>query len=211
MEEAKAMHANAVRMLARAINVDVLTTFADSELLDLEERRTNASADNERWERSTFSELGISQQLFATEGNIALEKSILNDESIAMQLLYQYQDWLNTVLHNKFIQNNPDYTFDVWFPRLTQHNRADMARLYKEQAALGYSKVLPALALGQSQSNFLSSILFENEFLDLGAVMVPVKMASTQSGKAGGDAAGRPPKADDQKSDKTLANEASGG
>jgi hypothetical protein len=211
MEEAKAMHANAVRMLARAINVDVLTTFADSELLDLEERRTNASTDNERWERSTFSELGISQQLFATEGNIALEKSILNDESIAMQLLYQYQDWLNYILHNKFIQNSSEYVFDIWFPRLTQHNRADMARLYKEQAALGYSKVLPALALGQSQSNFLSSILFENEFLDLASVMVPVKMASTQSGKASGDGAGRPAKADDQKSDKTLANEASGG
>ncbi len=210
MEEAKAMHANAVRMLARAINVDVLTTFADSELLDLEERRTNASVDNERWERSTFSELGISQQLFATEGNIALEKSILNDESIAMQLILQYQDWLNYVLHNKFIQNNTEYTFDIWFPRLTQHNRADMARLYKEQAALGYSKILPALALGQSQSNLISTLLFENEFLNLGSIMEPVKMASTQSGKASSDA-GRPQKSDDQKSDKTLANEASGG
>lgn len=211
MEEAKAMHANAVRMLARAINVDVLTTFADSELLDLEERKSNASEDNERWERATFSELGLSQQLFATEGNIALEKSILNDESISMQLLLQYQDWLNFILHNKFIQTNSEYTFDIWFPRLTQHNRADMARLYREQAALGYSKVLPALALGQSQSNFLSTILFENEFLDLASVMVPVKMASTQSGKASGDGAGRPPKPDDQKSDKTLANEESGG
>lgn len=210
MEEAKAMHANAVRMLARAINVDVLTTFADSELLDLEERRTNASTDNERWERSTFSELGLSQQLFATEGNIALEKSILNDESIAMQLVLQYQDWLNYVLHNKFIQNNPDYTFDIWFPRLTQHNRADMARLYREQASMGYSKLLPALALGQSQSNFISTLLFENEFLKLGSVMEPVKMASTQSGKAS-SGAGRPEKSDDQKSDKTLANEASGG
>lgn len=211
MEEAKAMHANAVRMLARAINVDVLTTFADSELLDLEERRVNASKDNENWERSTFSELGLSQQLFATEGNLALEKSIANDESIAMQLLYQYQDWLNFILHNKFIHNNSEYTFDIWFPRLTQHNRAEMARMYKEQAALGYSKVLPALALGQSQSNFLASLLFENEFLDLSSVMIPVKMASTQSGKATGDGAGRPPKPDDQKSDKTLANEASGG
>ena len=210
MEEAKAMHANAVRMLARAINVDVLTTFADSELLDLEERRTNASRDNEDWAKSTFGEMGISQQLFATEGNIALEKSILNDESISMQLLLQYQDWLNYILHNKFIQNNPEYTFDIWFPRLTQHNRADMARLYKEQAALGYSKVLPAVALGQSQSNFLATILFENEFLGLTDIMEPVKMASTQSGKAK-DGAGRPPKPDDQKSDKTLANEASGG
>jgi hypothetical protein len=85
-----------------------------------------------------------------------------------------------------------------------------MARLYKEQAALGYSKILPALALGQSQSNLISTLLFENEFLNLGSIMEPVKMASTQSGKASSDA-GRPQKSDDQKSDKTLANEASGG
>lgn len=208
MEEAKAMHANAVRMLARAVNVDVLTTFADSELLDLEERKTNATKENENWEKATFSELGISQQLFATDGNLALEKSIANDESLAMQLVYQYQDLLNYILHNKFIQNNPDYTFDIWFPRLTQNNRSEMSRMYKEQAALGYSKILPAIALGQSQSNFLSTILFENEFLNLGSIMEPVKMASTQSGKSD---PGRPEKTDEQKSDKTLANEASGG
>lgn len=208
MEEAKAMHANAVRMLARSINVDVLTTFADSELLDLEERRTDQARDNDNWERATFSEMGISQQLFATEGNIALEKSIANDESLAMQLVYQYQDWLNHVLHNRFIQSNPDYTFDIWFPRITQSNRAEMSRLYKEQAALGYSKILPAVALGQSQSNLISTLVFENEFLNLGDIMEPVKMSSTQSGKSN---PGRPEKTAEQKSDKTLANEASGG
>ncbi len=208
MEEAKAMHVNAVRMMSRAVNVDVLTTFADSELLDLEEKRAGQTIEIENWEKSTFNDMGISQQLFATDGNLALEKSIANDESIILHLVSQYQDWINVQTRNRFSQNSYYYTFDVWFPRLTQHNRADMARLYKEQAALGYSKTLPALALGQSQSNFLSTLLFEDEYLNLGSIMEPVKMSSTQSGKS---EAGRPEKAQDQKSDKTLANEAAGG
>lgn len=208
MEEAKAMHANAVRMLARAINIDVLTTFADADLLDLEEKRGTATIEVENWEKSTFNELGISQQLFATDGNLALEKSIANDESIIMQLVFQYQDWLNGLVKMKFSEKARDYCFDVFLPRLTQHNRVDMAKNYKDQAAVGYSKILPAIALGQSQSNFLSTLVFEKDFLGLHDYMEPVKMASTQSGK---DGAGRPEKAQDQKSDKTLANEASGG
>jgi hypothetical protein len=207
MEEAKAMHANAVRMLARAINIDVLTTFADAEMIDLEERRTAAATEAEKWERSTYNDLGISQQLFATEGNLALEKSVANDESLILQLVNQYSDWLNFIIQLRYATVNKNYFFKLWFPRLTQHNRAEMSKLYKEQAALGYSKTLPALALGQSQSNFLAASLFESEVLDLGEFMDPVKMASTQSGKQ----AGRPEKSDDQKSDKTLANEASGG
>lgn len=208
MEEAKAMHVNAVRMMSRAVNVDVLTTFAESELLDLEEKRAGQTIEIENWERSTFNDLGISQQLFATDGNLALEKSIANDESIILQLVGQYQDWITVQTRNRFSQNSMHYIFDVWFPRLTQHNRADMARLYKEQALLGYSKQLPALALGQSQSNFLSTLYFEDQYLDLSSIMDPVKMSSTQSNKAD---AGRPEKSQDQKSDKTLANEAAGG
>lgn len=211
MEEAKAMHANAVRMMARAVNVDVLTTFAEADLLDLEEKRGTATIEVENWEKATFNEMGLSQQLFATDGNLALEKSIANDESVVMQLVYQYQDWLNGLIKTKFSEKAKDYCFDIFFPRLTQHNRVDMAKNYKDQAAVGYSKILPAIALGQSQSNFLSTIVFEKDYLGLHDYMEPVKMASTQSGKSSGNGAGRPEKAQDEKSDKTLANEAAGG
>ncbi len=208
MEEAKAMHANAVRMLARAVNVDVLTTFADSDLLDLEEKRGSATIEVENWERATFSELGISAQLFATDGNLALEKSIANDESIMMQLVKSYQDWLNFILKLKFQSSIENYVFNIFFPRITQHNRNEISKLYKEQASMGYSKLLPAIALGQSQLNLISTLVFEKDYLNISDYMEPLKMSSTQSGK---DGAGRPEKAPDQKSDKTLANEAAGG
>lgn len=207
MEEAKAMHSNAVRMLARAMNVDVLTTFADSNLLDMQTKTTAADKDKQ-WERLIFQDLGVSSQLFATDGNLSLEKSIANDESIIFYLIDQIQDWLTYQLELKFANRKFDYDFKVWFPRITQHNRMELSKTYKEQAAMGYSKQLPALALGQSQTNILATLLFENDILDLGSKFEPLKMSSTMSNKPGG-AAGRPEKPDDQKSDKTLANEAS--
>lgn len=210
MEEAKAMHSNAVRMLARAMNVDVLTTFADSNLLDMQTKTTTAEKDKE-WERLIFQDLGVSSQLFATDGNLSLEKSIANDESIIAYLLDQIQDWLTYQLELKFANKKFDYEFKTWFPRITQHNRFEMSKLYKEQAMLGYSKQLPALALGQSQTNILATLSFENDVLDLSSSLEPLKMSSTMSSKPGGGEAGRPEKPDDQKSDKTLANEASGG
>ena len=208
MQEAAAMHSNAVRMLARAMNIDVLTTFADSQLLDLETKSYGGQQTTESWERSIYNDLGLSQQLFNTDGNLALDKSIRNDESIMVYLLNQIEDWLNFQLSLKFSDKKYDYVFKIWFPRLTQHNREEMAKLYKDQAAMGFSKQLPALALGQSQANLLSTILFENDILNLDDIMKPLKMASTMSNKSG---SGRPEKSDDQKSEKTLANEASEG
>jgi hypothetical protein len=94
-----------------------------------------------------------------------------------------------------------------------------MAKLYKEQTQLGYSKMLPQIALGQSQSSILANAFFENEVLDLVNVFIPPLMSSTMNGdflssrKSGNvqesDKTGRPEKADDEKSTKTIQNKES--
>ena len=97
--------------------------------------------------------------------------------------------------------------------------------MYKEQTQLGYSKMLPQIALGQSQSFIINSCKFENEVLKLHEIMIPPLMSSTMSsedilGRMGNSntsktqktiegketEAGRPEKNDAEKSDKTLAN-----
>ena len=92
---------------------------------------------------------------------------------------------------------------------------------------VGQSKILPQLALGQSQSSILATGYFENEVLKLVDLFVPPMMSSTMSGKAGGGSqngnkssakapiaaeekkAGRKEKEDDQKSEKTIQNKES--
>ena len=90
VDEAKDIHNNAVEMLSRAIGVDVLTTFADIESVDMSDKNTATSVDDlEKVERTVFNSLGISRNLFNTDGNMALDKSISNDESTMRNFLLQ--------------------------------------------------------------------------------------------------------------------------
>ena len=114
-----------------------------------------------------------------------------------------------------------------------------MSKLYKEQTQLGYSKMLPQIALGHSQSFILNTAVFENDVLKLTEIMIPPLMSSTMSsqdvlGNKGSNnqnktqnnsgssnqqtttkqttekkQSGRPEKADDQKSEKTIKNKES--
>jgi hypothetical protein len=86
-DEAVDIHKNAVRMLANAIGVDVLTTFTDVESIDVSDKNTSTSVDDlEKVERSVYNSFGVSQNLFNTDGNLSLEKSILNDEGTMRSL-----------------------------------------------------------------------------------------------------------------------------
>jgi len=46
--------------------------------------------DLQKVERTVYNNLGVSQNLFNTDGNIALEKSISNDEATMRDLVLQF-------------------------------------------------------------------------------------------------------------------------
>ena len=99
IEESQDMHNAASSMLSNATSVDILTTFADIDVADLDSSSASTIKDPlAKVERGIFNEAGVSQNLFATDGNLSLEKSILNDESIMFKLLDEYQNRLNAVL-----------------------------------------------------------------------------------------------------------------
>ena len=107
--------------------------------------------------------------------------------------------------------------------------------MYKEQVQIGYSKMLPQIALGHSQSFIINTAYFENEVLHLSEIMIPPLMSSTLNGedilgkrnqentsknqnstegtktsqqvvKTEEKSSGRPEKPDDEKSEKTIQN-----
>ena len=222
VDEATEIHNNAVRMLGRAIGIDVLTTFADVDVADLSNTSNNTVSDDlQRVERAVYNEAGVSQMQFNTDGNIALEKSILNDEASIYSLVAQFESFLNDVIE-KWNRKAAKYYYRVQILTTTVYNYKEMAKLYKEQTQLGYSKMLPQIALGQSQSSILANAYFENDVLDLVHVFIPPLMSSTMNAEAingttqkktqgedTGSTGGRPEKADDQKSEKTIQNEES--
>lgn len=215
VDEAQQLHNNAVQMLQKAIGIDVLTTFADVEVADMADSKTTTTVDElKKVERAVYNEAGISQMQFNTDGNIALEKSILNDEASMWNLIQQFEAFLNVLL--KPYNGNPKKVlFKAQILPTTIYNYKQLAKQYKEHTQLGYSKMLPQVALGQSQSAVLANAYFENDVLDLVNVFIPPLMSSTMNAevlnrnKTGDSEAGRPEKADDEKSTKTLQNQQS--
>ena len=184
VDEAQQLHNNAVRMLSKAIGIDVLTTFADVEVADMSSNRAATAADDlERYERAIYNEAGVSQMQFNTDGNIALEKSIANDEASMYNLISQFEAFLNYVI-KKFNTNPNKYYYRVQLLLTTIYNYKDLAKLYKEQTQIGYSKMLPQIALGQAQSTVLANAYFENDVLDLVHVFIPPLMSSTMNADA---------------------------
>ena len=231
VDEARDIHNNAVEMLRRAIGVDVLTTFTDVDSIDMADKNTATSTDDlMKVERTVYNEFGTANSLFNTDGNIALEKSILNDESYMRSLLLQLTVFFDAITQSKST-NKRKCNFRLYMLETTQYNYKEMSKLYKEQVQLGYSKMLPQIALGHSQSSIINTAYFENEILHLSEVMIPPLMSSTLNGEdilgnknksnssksqttTGGEEpgkSGRPAKADDQKSEKTIANKESMG
>ena len=230
VDEARDIHNNAVQMLKRAVGVDVLTTFADIDSIDMSDKNTTTSQDDlAKVERTVYNSLGVSQNLFNTDGNMSLEKSILNDEGSVRPLLLQFAVFFDR-LTQACSANKKKYNFRLYMLETTQYNYKELSKMYKEQVQLGYSKMLPQIALGHSQSSILNTAYFENEVLHLSEVMIPPLMSSTLNmedlkgnsnqtqttktqnkivGQTSDKSAGRPEKPDDQKSDKTIQNKES--
>ena len=224
VDEAQQLHNNAVQMVSRAIGVDILTTFADVEVADMSDKGTTTTVDDlEKVERAVFNEAGVSQLQFNSDGNIALNNSILNDESSMYNLLTQFESFLNLLLE-PFNKSPKKCYYQAQFLPTTIYNYKELAKLYKQQAQMGYTKMLPPVALGQTQSSVLANAFFENDILDLVRVFVPPLTSNTMNAEAlqqrsainrggsnqsEGDGAGRPEKQDNEKSEKTILNKQS--
>lgn len=227
IEEAQQLHNNAVQMLGKAINTDVLTTFADVEVASFAENSASAAAadDLDIVERQLYNEAGVSYLQFNTNSSAALDRSIENDASTMYNLLLQFEEFLNELIDKQ--NKNKKIQFKVQILTTTIYNYKEVSKLYKEQMQVGFSKMLPQVALGQSQSSILSNAYFENDILNLVNVFIPPLMSSTMNenildramkNKGGGGAglsdsenAGRPTKESqgEIQSEKTIANKES--
>ena len=109
-------------MLSRCIGVDVMTTFADVQAINTSDKNTTATQDDlAKVERSLYNALGLSKNLFNTDGNLSLEKSILDDESTVRNLLLQFAIFYDKII----VKRNPNrkkYNFRFYMMETTQYN-----------------------------------------------------------------------------------------
>jgi hypothetical protein len=96
-----------------------LTTFAEVESIDMADKTTTTATDElERVERAVYNSSGTSKNIFNTDGNIALEKSILEDESSIRDLLLQFTIFFDRIVQGRN-SNRRKYAFRFYMLETT--------------------------------------------------------------------------------------------
>ena len=205
-EEAEEIHRGSVNMLKNNVYMDVLTTFADVKLENMESNRSVVTNNLEKIGDSIYSEAGVSKEIFAAEGNTALTTSIKNDTALMMLLMEQISNWLQYLLKIRFGNNH--MSFRVAALPISYYNEQEMRTDALSLAQSGYSFLIPMMTFDLEQSDLVDLKNLEINALQLNKVMIPLATSFTTSG---GDPTKETPenineKPDDKKSDKTVQN-----
>ena len=228
LPEAGKLHEAIADMLEDIDTVDVLTTFGEATLENLQDSSASAQSQNrlEKYKNNAWSALGRGEILFNANNSSTLAYELKKDESLMISYLNVYEHWIKFHLNERFSRKNLSFDFKI-LPT-TVFNRADIQKSMLQAAQYGYSKIYAGIAFGLKQRDQLSLINFENDLLNLTDNMRPLQSSYTtsnseeknssnsknSSGKSKdsslpqniSNTGGRPELPDEQKSEKTQAN-----
>ncbi len=179
MEELSQLNTNAVDMIGDAVGVNVLSTVASVNLHDISGDVESTKDSQDGAEDQVYNDMGISMNLFNTEGNTALEKSVLVDEAYVKPLLLQIEAFLNRVCSSKF--NNKGLQFRIKMLHTSIFNYKDLSKQYESLTKIGFSRFLPMLCLGHTQKEVISMAKLEQQVMQLDAYMLPPFSSNTMS------------------------------
>ena len=206
-DEAAEMHQGTVQMMRGNKNVSVMTTYGEVDAI-VSKTTTEQSSMLTNAEHNIYAQAGVSDQIFSSVGSSTLESSIKNDISLMMYLAHKFERFVTNVLNSNFANGNISFSYKI-LP-VSQHNEKDYVDTAFKMASSGYSFLLPAVAQGFTQREFLSLKELENDVLELGEKMKPLVSGFAQSGEAPtDDEGGRPKKEQEKKADGTKAKEKS--
>lgn len=230
LDEVADIHAGVANMLQNLDTVDVLTTFGETTLENLQDSTAaSQSADRiDKYSKNAWDSLGRSSLLFNADNSSSLAYMIKKDESLMKTYLNVYNTWIKYHLNSRFSRTG--LTFDFEFLPTSVFNRKELQSQYFQGAQYGYSKMYAGVASGIKQMDQISLMTFENDFLEMTTKMIPLMSSYTSSGgneKNSSDGVkkesvtvktqdltntgGRPELPDEEKSEKTQANIASAG
>ena len=206
-DEAEEMHSAAVGMLKGNKNISVLTTYDDVEAIVSRTANDSANTTLEKMLNNVYSQAGVSGQIFSSGGSATLDSSIKNDISF-MMLFANKMAWYLSFLLNKELSTY-NLMFNYQFLPVGVQNEEKYITSALKMATNGYSFLVPAAAQGISQDDLVSLKELENNVLKLQDSLIPLASSFTQTASKSVNDVGRPKLENEEKSAKTLANEAS--
>lgn len=179
MNELQQLNQNAIDMVGEAVGINVLSTVAGVNMFDVSGDVESTADSQDGAENQVYNDMGISQNLFNTEGNTALEKSVAVDEAYVKPLLLQIEGFLNRVCQQNFdVKGLP---FRVKMLHNSIFNYTDLSDKYKDLTKIGFSRFLPMLCFGHTQKEVISMAKLEQQIMQLDAYMLPPFSSNTMS------------------------------
>lgn len=230
-DEALEIHTGTVGMLKGNKNISVMTTYADVDAITSKTQADNSGTILEKMEKNIYAQAGVSSEIFTSSGSSSLSTSLRNDIAFMMVLANKFAGYVTNLLNRKFSNSNVSFQYKI-LP-VSYHDYDKFVDTSHKLVGSGYSLLMPAMALGLSQKDFLNLKDLENEVLKVGSKLIPPSTSYTQSSQpADGDGTsdgedadgnqqtgkpvvtdqnpgGRPSKEEGEKADKTLEKEKS--
>lgn len=183
-QEAEMMHDGAIKMLQNNRDVDVITSYAKVNLLDMSSK-DDEKTDIKDMQDLIYSSAGVSKELFFATTAAGIQYSVNNDLALAMILGHAFAHFFTVLLNYKF--ETTKVKFKLLILPISYYNSDEYASRAKELAAFGYSFLTPILSTGLDQTNLAALKALENDLLDLDEILKPLQSSYTQSGKKAGE------------------------
>lgn len=198
--EAQEIHRGTVGMVKKNESMSVLTTYGDVTIEGSATQNESLSKNNlEKISQAVYRSAGVSAQLFAATGNMALSVSIQNDLAYMMPFAEKLSRLFTSMVNRTYGTGQIGFKYKI-FP-VSYYNEKEFLDNAMKGATSGYSFLLPGLAMGFSQRELTSIKTLENDLLQMGDILIPLQTSYTTSGSPG-----RPTLPDNEKSDKTIQN-----
>ena len=206
-DEVEELHTGAVGMLKDNDNIRVLTTYGNVDAIVSKTSNDSAANSIKQMLQNIYSKAGVSGQIFASDSNLAIKVSIRNDIALMMILANQYSTIITNILNKQF--GNTNINFKYQFLPISYQNDDEYLDTALKLGNSGYSFILPALAMGITQGDLVDLKSLENDLLELHEKLIPLATSYTQSSNGEGNGkVGRPALNPEDKTDKTIQNEA---
>ena len=170
--EAEEMHRGSVQMMKKNEDVSVLTTYGDVTLEGSSTTNESISKNNlEKIAQTVYRSAGVSAQLFAATGNMALTSSIQNDLAFVMAMAQKFGRFYSNIINRLF--SNGQVKFKYTMLPISYYNEKEFLDNAYKGATSGYSFLLPAIAMGINQRDIIGIKSLENDVLKLQDLLVP--------------------------------------
>lgn len=191
--EAKDLHRSMKQALLGVNRLKVLTTFGDTELLELQGSQAKENKAKEEAYKGIYFAAGVNPNIFHTGTDTGLGISTQKDAAYVDSFISKFVLFYNLAINNLY--NFKPFQAKIAILPITVYNSKDRLIEYRESASLGVGKIDLVIASGVKQSEIQDMATLE-EYLELDKILIPLQSSYTQSGKQEEQSKGTDDKAD---------------